>query len=63
MPQGIPVSVSDVTLISPIYGCDYKSRMDRILFYGESNMVSKHLARLGDMGGIIPQYDTFMKKA
>jgi glyoxylase-like metal-dependent hydrolase (beta-lactamase superfamily II) len=63
MPQGIPVSTSDMTWISPIYGCDYKSKMDKILFYGESNMVSKHLARLADMGGIILQDDAFMKKA
>jgi hypothetical protein len=52
-----------MTWISPIYGCDYKSKMDKILFYGESNMVSKHLARLADMGGIILQDDAFMKKA
>jgi glyoxylase-like metal-dependent hydrolase (beta-lactamase superfamily II) len=63
MPQGMPVSPSDMTWISPIYGCDYKSKMDKILFYGESNMVFKHLARLADMGGIILQNDAFMKKA
>jgi glyoxylase-like metal-dependent hydrolase (beta-lactamase superfamily II) len=63
MPQGKPVIPSDITWISPIYGCDYKSKMDEILFYGESNMVSKHLKRLNDMGRIMMQDETFMKKA
>jgi glyoxylase-like metal-dependent hydrolase (beta-lactamase superfamily II) len=63
MPPGIPVSPSDMTWISPIYGCDYKTKMDEILFYGETNMVSKHLARLTDMGRITMLNETFMKKA
>jgi glyoxylase-like metal-dependent hydrolase (beta-lactamase superfamily II) len=63
MPQGKPVIPSDITWISPIYGCDYKNKMDEILFYGETNMVSKHLARLADMGRIMMQDETFIKKA
>jgi glyoxylase-like metal-dependent hydrolase (beta-lactamase superfamily II) len=63
MPQEMPLKASDITWISPIYGCDYKTKMDKILFYGETNMVSKHLARLSDMGRITLQDDAFMKKA
>jgi len=63
MPDGKPVIPSDITWISPIYGCDYKSKMDEILFYGETNMVSKHLKRLTEMDRIMMQDETFMKKA
>ena len=57
-----PVRPADITWISPIYGCDYKTKMDEILFYGETNMISKHLLRLADMGRITIVNDTFMKK-
>ncbi len=63
MPEGRPVIPSDITWISPIYGCDYKSKMDKILFYGETNMVSKHLMRLAETGRIEMQDEIFMKKA
>ncbi|HEY9162500.1 MAG TPA: MBL fold metallo-hydrolase [Desulfomonilia bacterium] len=63
MPQDRPVIPSDITWISPIYGCDYKNKMDEILFYGETNMVLKHLQRLYNTGRIMMQDGTFMKRA
>jgi glyoxylase-like metal-dependent hydrolase (beta-lactamase superfamily II) len=62
MPQGREVMPADITRISPIYGCDYKTKMDTILFYGETNMISKHLARLADMGRVTIVNDAFVKK-
>ena len=63
MPHEREVMPADITWISPIYGCDYKTKMDTILFYGETNMISKHLSRLADMGRITMRDGTFMKKA
>jgi glyoxylase-like metal-dependent hydrolase (beta-lactamase superfamily II) len=63
MPDKRPVMPAEITWISPIYGCDYKAKMDTILFYGETNMISKHLARLVDIGMATVVNGAFMKKA
>jgi glyoxylase-like metal-dependent hydrolase (beta-lactamase superfamily II) len=60
LPRGKNFSADDITWLSPIYGCLYREKMDRVLFYGESRMVMKHLERLAEKGLLSRDGDDFI---
>jgi len=53
-----PTSLDELVRLSPFYGADY-SVMDKILFYGEEQMIAKHLSGLLAKGLIVQEGDFY----
>ena len=52
IPQDSWIGVEEIVERSPIYGIDYRLHPDRILKFGEEQMVAKHIRRLVVMGRV-----------
>jgi glyoxylase-like metal-dependent hydrolase (beta-lactamase superfamily II) len=61
IPSHAWVSQEDIVLQSPIYGYDY-DHMDRILHYGETQMVKKHLGDLVQKGAVMREKIGYKKR-
>lgn len=62
IPPKTPTGIDEILDRSPIYGVDYRVHPDRILNFGERQMVLKHVSRLAGLGLIVHDGDGKYRK-
>jgi glyoxylase-like metal-dependent hydrolase (beta-lactamase superfamily II) len=62
IPPDTPMSIDGILDRSPIYGVDYRVHPDRILNFGERQMILKHVSRLAQLGHIVQDGDGKYRK-